>query len=160
MIDYDKCGIYVLFNTKTRKAYVGKSRDVKKRLKRHVLGFKQKSSDLKMYADDIDDFISILVYQISDDAYAKFSSAYEISCMLELTRWGIELYNIRPENKSRHGYDSMISFHFLSAIDSAESMKTSFISQCDVAPWKLKYIKEKDADRIKKHNMEYKHGME
>lgn len=156
IIDYERPGVYVLFNLKNHKAYVGKSRNVKKRLMQHCYYFHNKNSGNEMYLDDMGDFVSLLVHQIPDDMYEMFSNAYEIGCMVQLWLWGIKLYNKNPRAKSYGDYCKSISAHFLYAINSEQSVKDSFINQCNVAPWNVKFIKGKDANIIKKRNIEYK----
>ena len=92
---YDKAGIYAIVNRTKMIAYVGQSKNIKRRAEQHKTKSANRKHDVKEINKDFDDEFSFLVLHrfyddnVSDGKLCIFEKLY----MLTMLKAGFELYN-------------------------------------------------------------------
>lgn len=92
---YDKAGIYAVVNRTKMIAYIGQSRNIKRRAEQHKTKIANRKHDVKEINDDFNDDFSFLVLHrfydesVSDEKLCLYEKLY----MLTMIDAGFELYN-------------------------------------------------------------------
>lgn len=93
--DYDGCGIYAIVNIKDRRAYVGMTRNIKRRASSHLSQLKNNSHpNIKLQNDSQKELKFLILQKLDKETDKRTLEILEISYMIEIDRERFELYNI------------------------------------------------------------------
>lgn len=107
--NYSGCGVYAIINIIDFKAYVGSSRNIRKRAREHLHELKNKSHSSKELQKDFDKKLRFVVLKKLENGTDKSKLRIaEYSLMLKMLQQDFELYNTIPfsgvENRKEQLY--------------------------------------------------------
>lgn len=98
-VDYSGPGIYALYNVVKNKIYIGRSKNIKRRIQDHVRLFKEKKSEQNpMYSDNIEDFAFMVLHKQTEKEYETYGTILEHIYMNKIAD-DIPLYNVSVVDK-------------------------------------------------------------
>lgn len=93
--DYAGCGIYAIINMKDRRAYVGMTRNIKRRASSHLSQLKNNNHpNIKLQNDSQKELKFLILQKLDKETDKRTLEILEISYMIEMDRERFELYNI------------------------------------------------------------------
>lgn len=138
---YSGACIYGLYNVMESKIYIGESANIEKRFYAHKRNFALKSNANPMYQEPIENFIFIVLLEMTSDEHEKMGEFLESLFIAKALREKMGLYNRNKLNEDVTG-EALFFFKIWDSIDDAIQKEVG------QPPWVLRMMSEKSRRKM------------